>query len=133
MQFPITALVAPFRKLCLRFGFARRVSRDNTRLTFHWVHLQDPLIEIDNNLVENAIRPTALGKKNCLFFGDANAGERGAVIYSIIESFRRHGVEPYSYLRDVLTRLPSMTNRQIKDIVPKAWAAAEKAATRKAV
>jgi transposase len=97
------------------------------------VYLQDPLIEIDNNLVENAIRPTALGKKNWLFFGDAHAGERGAVIYSIIESCRRHGVEPYSYLRDVLTRLPSMTNRQIKDIVPKAWAAAQKAAaTRKA-
>src|SRR5208283_1130204 len=72
-------------------------------------------------------------RKNWLFFGDANAGERGAVLYSIIESCRRHGVEPYSYLRDVLTRLPSMTNRQIKDIVPKAWAAAQKAAaTRKA-
>jgi hypothetical protein len=64
-------------------------------------------------------------KKNWLFFGAANAGERGAVIYSIIESCRRHGVEPYSYLRDVLTRLPSMTNRQIKDNVPKAWAAAK--------
>jgi len=97
------------------------------------VYLQDPLIEIDNNLVENAIRPTALGKKNWLFFGDANAGERSAVIYSIIESCRRHGVEPYIYLRDVLTRLPSMTNRQIKDVVPKAWAAAQKtAAARKA-
>lgn len=97
------------------------------------VYLQDPLIEIDNNLVENAIRPTALGKKNWLFFGDAKAGERSAVIYSIIESCRRHGVEPYIYLRDVLTRLPSMTNRQIKDIVPKAWAAAQKtAAARKA-
>ena len=93
------------------------------------VYLQDPLIEIDNNLVENAIRPTALGKKNWLFYGNANAGERGAVLYSIIESCRRHGVEPYSYLRDVLTRLPSMTNRQIKDIVPKAWAAAQKDTT----
>jgi transposase len=41
---------------------------------------------------------------------------------SIVESCRRHGVEPYSYLRDVLTRLPSMTNCQIKDITPKAWA-----------
>ena len=94
------------------------------------VYLQDPLIEIDNNLVENAIRPTALGKKNWLFFGDANAGERSAVIYSIIESCRRHGVEPYSYLCDVLTRLPTMTNRQIKDIVPKAWAAAKKTSAR---
>jgi hypothetical protein len=90
------------------------------------VYLKEPEIEIDNNLVENAIRPTALGKKNWLFFGDADAGERSAIIYSIIESCRRHGIEPYTYLRDVLTRLPTMTNRQIKDIVPKAWAAAIK-------
>ena len=88
------------------------------------VYLREPKIEIDNNLVENAIRPTALGKKNWLFFGAADAGERSAIIYSIIESCRRHGIEPYTYLQDVLTRLPSMTNRQIKDIVPKAWAAA---------
>ena len=88
------------------------------------VYLKEPKIEIDNNLVENAIRPTALGKKNRLFFGDANAGQRSAIIYSIIESCRRSGIEPHTYLHDVLTRLPSMANRQIKDIVPKAWAAA---------
>ena len=88
------------------------------------VYLKEPGIEIDTNLVENAIRSTALGKKNWLFVGDANTGERSAIIYSIIQSCRRHGVEPYSYLHDVLTRLPSMTNRQIKDIVPKVWAAA---------
>ena len=90
------------------------------------VYLKEPSIEIDNNLVENAIRPTALGKKNWLFFGDADAGERSAILYSIIESCRRHDIEPYTYLHDVLTRLPSMTNRQIKDIVPKAWAAARR-------
>ncbi len=45
---------------------------------------------------------------------------------AIIESCRRHGIEPYTYLHDVLRRLPSMINRQIKDIVPKAWAAARK-------
>ena len=90
------------------------------------VYLKEPKIEIDNNLVENAIRPTALGKKNWLFFGDADAGERSAILYSIIESCRRHGIEPYTYLHDVLTRLPSMTNRQIKDVVPKAWKATRK-------
>lgn len=74
------------------------------------VYLQDGTIEIDNNLVENAIRPTALGKKNWLFFGDAQAGQRSAVLYTIIESCRRRGVEAYAYLRDVLTRLPTMTN-----------------------
>jgi transposase len=49
-----------------------------------------------------------------------------AIIYSIIESCRRHDIEPHTYLRDVLSRLPTMTNRQIKDIVPKAWAAANR-------
>jgi len=88
------------------------------------LYLKEPEVEIDNNLVENAIRPTALGKKNWLFFGDADAGQRSAIIYSIIESCRRHGIEPYTYIRDVLTRLPTMTNHQIKDIVPKAWVAA---------
>ncbi len=60
-------------------------------------------------LVENAIRPTALGKKNWLFIGAAHAGERRAVIDTIIESCRRHGIDPYAYLRDALSRLPSMT------------------------
>jgi transposase len=96
------------------------------------VYLQDAQIEIDNNLVENAIRPTALGKKNWLFFGDAHAGERSAVIYSIIESCRRNGVEPYTYLCDVLSRLPSMTNWQIKEITPKVWAQSRKSSTQKA-
>ena len=96
------------------------------------VYLQDAQIEIDNNLVENAIRPTALGKKNWLFFGDAAAGERSAIIYSIIESCRRSGVEAYTYLCDILSRLPSMTNWQIKDITPKAWAKAHNQPTHKA-
>jgi transposase len=88
------------------------------------VYLGDGRVEIDNNLVENAIRPTALGKKNWLFIGDADAGDRGAIIYTIIESCRRRGIDPYAYLRDVLTRLPRMTNHQIPEITPEAWAKA---------
>ena len=84
--------------------------------------LDDGRLEIDNNLVENAIRPTAIGKKNWLFFGEAEAGERSAILYTIIESCRRRDIDPFAYLRDVFTRLPSMTNWQIKDITPKAWA-----------
>jgi hypothetical protein len=86
------------------------------------VYLHDGTIEIDHNLVENAIRPTAVGKKNWLFMGEAAAGQRSAVLYTIIENCRRRGVEPYTYLREVLTRLPNMTNWQIKDVTPKAWA-----------
>ena len=85
------------------------------------VFLGDGRVEIDNNLVENAIRPTALGKKNWLFVGEAGAGQRGAILYSVIESCRRRKIDPYAYLRDVLTRLPSMTTRQIDQIVPANW------------
>jgi transposase len=85
-------------------------------------YLEDGRLEIDTNLVENAIRPTAIGKKNWLFVGEANAGERSAIIYTIVESCRRRGIDPYAYLRDVLTRLPMATNWQIKDLTPEAWA-----------
>ena len=86
------------------------------------VYLRDGCIEIDNNLVENAIRPTAVGKKNWLFVGEAGAGQRGAIIYTIIESCRRRNIDPYTYLRDLLTGLPHLTNHQISEITPAAWA-----------
>jgi transposase len=85
------------------------------------VFLEDGRLEIDNNLVENAIRPTAVGKKNWLFVGEADAGERGAIIYTVIEACRRRGINPFEYLRDVFARLPSMTNWQVKEITPEAW------------
>jgi transposase len=89
------------------------------------VFLKDGRIEIDNNLVENAIRPTAIGKKNWLFIGDAQAGQRSAIIYTVIENCRRRNLDPFAYLRDVLTRLPNMTNWQIPEVTPKAWAKAQ--------
>jgi transposase len=89
------------------------------------VYLADGRVEIDNNLVENAIRPTALGKKNWLFVGEAGAGDRGAILYTIIECCRRRGFDPYTYLREVLTRLPRMTNHQIPEVTPAAWAKAQ--------
>jgi transposase len=78
-------------------------------------------VEIDNNLVENAIRPTAIGKKNWLFFGSEEAGQRSAVIYTLIENCRRHGVEPYTYLKDVLERLPRTTNLKVGQLTPLNW------------
>jgi transposase len=91
--------------------------------------LDDGRLEIDNNLIENAIRPTAIGKKNWRFIGEAEAGQRGAILYTIIESCRSRGIDPHAYLRDVLTRLPHLTNWQIKDITPEAWAQAHRRPT----
>ena len=85
------------------------------------VYLDNGKVEIDNNLVENAIRPTTLGKKNWLFIGEANAGERSAIIYTVIESCRRRGIDPYAYLKDVLARLPHTTNHRVVDLTPAEW------------
>jgi transposase len=89
-------------------------------------------VEIDNNLVENAIRPTAVGKKNWLFFGSEEAGQRSAVIYTLIENCRLHGVEPYTYLKDVLQRLPHTTNREVGQLTPLKWKQARQSALKQA-
>jgi hypothetical protein len=85
---------------------------------------EDGTLEIDNNLIENAIRPSALGKKNFLFIGHPDAGERSAVIYTLLGSCRRHGINPFDYLRDLFARLPASKITQIKEFTPAAWAKA---------
>jgi transposase len=85
----------------------------------------DGLLEIDNNLIENAIRPSALGKRNWLFIGHPEAGERSAVIYTLLGSCRRHGINAFDYLKDLFTRLPSAKITEIKQFTPRAWARAE--------
>lgn len=92
------------------------------------VYPGDGRLEIDNNLVENAIRPTALDRKNWLFVGAEDAGWRSAIICSLIQSCRAHGVEPLAYFKDVLTRLPAMTNHEMPTLTPRAWTESRRAA-----
>jgi hypothetical protein len=72
------------------------------------------------------IRPTAIGKKNWLFIGAAEAGQRAAILYTIVQSCRRHGLDPMAYLRDVLTRLPALNTGQIPEVTPEAWGKARR-------
>lgn len=88
--------------------------------------LTDGRLEIDNNLIENAIRPTAIGKKNWLFIGAPEAGERSAIIYTLLGCCRRQGINPYEYFRDLITRLPAAKITEIKQFVPSAWLKAQK-------
>jgi transposase len=84
--------------------------------------LNTGIAELDNNLIENAIRPSAIGKKNWLFIGSPGAGGRSAIIYSIVVTCQRYGVDPHAYLRDVLSRLPSMSNQDdISALMPQSW------------
>jgi hypothetical protein len=89
-------------------------------------------IEIDNNLTENGIRPTAVGKKNppsprlrrtgWLFVGSETTGQRAAIIYTMVECAKRHGHNPEAWLTDVLERLPGMTNQDdLSVLLPAHW------------
>ena len=70
----------------------------------------------------NAIRSSAIGKKNWLFIGHPDAGQRSAILYSIVISCQRRGVDPLAYLRDVLRRLPTMTTKDdLSVLLPVNW------------
>jgi len=84
-------------------------------------YLRDGRFEIDNNLVENDVRPSAVGRRRWLFIGHPQAGWRSAVIYTIIQSCRRRGINPQEYLTDVLQRLPAMKNTEVKQLLPSCW------------
>lgn len=84
-------------------------------------YLRDGQFEIDNNLVENDVRPSAVGRRRWLFIGHPDAGWRSAVIYTIIQSCRRRDINPQEYLTDVLKRLPSMTAQGARQLVPSRW------------
>ena len=92
-----------------------------TRLS---VFLSDGAVEIDNNSIERNMRGVAVGRRNWLFCGSEEGGRRAAVIYSLIESCKAAGVEPFTYLTDLLTRLPSAKISEIASFTPRAWAAA---------
>ena len=96
------------------------------------VFLRDGRVQIDNNLVENAIRPSAIGKKNWLFMGDAQSGARAATFYTLIGNCHRQGIDATSYLSDLFKRLPTETNQTVHRLTPKAWAA-DQAAMRHAL
>ena len=84
-------------------------------------YLRDGRYEIDNNLIENSIRPTAVGRRRWLFIGHPEAGWRSAVIYSILVSLRRRGINPLEYLTDVFARLPRAKTSDIHDLLPANW------------
>lgn len=83
--------------------------------------LQDGAVPIDNNHVENLIRPITLGRNNWLFAGSERAGKRAAAIQSLIQSARLNGLDPYAYLKDVLERLPTHKASAVEELLPHKW------------
>lgn len=84
-------------------------------------YLDDGTVPIDNNRVENLVRPWGLGRKNWLFAGSLRSGQRAANIMSLIQTAKLNGHDPYAYLKDVLTRLPTQKASAIEELLPHNW------------
>ena len=84
-------------------------------------HLEDGAVPIDNNFIERQIKPWAMGRKAWLFCGSELAGQRAAIVMSLVQSAKLNGHEPWAYLRDVLERLPSHPNSRIDELLPHRW------------
>ena len=101
-----------------RSAMGRAIDYTLTMWPMLTVYLEDGRVEIDNNPVENAIRPIAIGKKNWLFAGSEAAGQRAAAIQSLLETARLNGIEPMAWLIDTLEKLPSWPNSRIDELLP---------------
>jgi len=89
----------------------------------HWekliVYIEDGRLRPDNNAAENAIRPFVVGRKNWLFAGHPNGAEAGATFYSLVETAKANGLEPYNYLRYIFEKLPlAQTDEDYKNLLP---------------
>ena len=91
----------------------------------HWAtltaYLQDGRLPVDNNHIENLMRPWAMGRKAWLFCGSELAGQRAAVVMSLVQSAKLNGHDPWAYLKAVLTRLPTHRNSRIDELLPHCW------------
>jgi len=102
-------------------GTANAIDYTLKRWTALVRYLDDGRYPIDNNPIENAIRPIALGRKNWLFAGSETAGQRAAAIMSLLATAKANGRDPHAWLTDVLTRLPTTKDRDIESLLPHRW------------
>jgi transposase len=85
------------------------------------LYTTDGKLNIDNNPVENSIRPVAIGRKNYLFAGSHDAAKRSAMLYSLMGTCKLHGINPFIWLRDVLQRINNHPINKIAELLPQNW------------
>jgi len=97
----VLLLLQKRRQILPRSNFGKAIAYALERWEELEMYAYEGRVEIDNNPCERAIRPTAVGKKNWLFIGEANAGNRSAIVYTLIECCRRRGIDPFAYLKGI--------------------------------
>jgi transposase len=114
-------VVLPKSAMGLALGYALRQWKALT------AYVGDGDLDIDNNAAERALRCVALGRKNWLFAGSDHGGERAAVLFSLVATCKRHGMDPYAYLRDVIGRVAAHPAKDVAALMPDRWLAAKMA------
>ncbi len=116
-----TWLVAKRQALVKADATAKAIDYSLSNWTALIHFLDDGNVPIDNNAAENSMRPLAIGRKNWLFVGSQQAGERAGNVLSLIESAKLNGHDPWAYLKDVFERLPTLKNRELAQLLPHNW------------
>jgi transposase len=94
-------------------------------------YTRDGELSIDNNVSERSVRAQAIGRKNYLFVGSDRGGRTAATLYSLVGSCKRHGVDPFAYLNNILERLPTHPADRMGELLPDAWIGANPDARRR--
>jgi hypothetical protein len=89
--------------------------------------LEAGFLEIDNGASERALKPVAIGRKNWLFAGNDDGGETAAVLMSLCTTCKELGIDPFAYLRDVLSRVSTHPHSRIDELLPDRWKSSEAA------
>ncbi len=84
-------------------------------------YVEDPILEIDNNLSERTLRMVAIGRKNWMFAGSETGVQRAAIIYSLVAGCKLNGIDPFAYFRDVLEKVATCPASKIDNLLPSNW------------
>jgi transposase len=118
-------MTAEYPKVLPRSPIGQAIAYSLPRWEKLSLYTTNAMLQIDNNPVENAIRPVAIGRKNYLFAGSHEAAQRAAMVYSLFASCRLHQINPYDWLKDVLQRMHLYTTSNIAELLPQNWKKSE--------
>lgn len=116
-----TWCIEEYKKVTPESAIGKAISYYIGRYKFLVRYLENGRTEIDNNLVENSIRPVAIGRKNYMFAGSHDGADWAALYYTFTASCKSLGINPFQYFRDVITRLPNTPEDQLNELLPHNW------------
>ena len=105
-------------KVLLQSAIGKAIAYSAQRWDKLMIYANDGQLNIDNNPVEISIRPVAIGRKNYLFCGSQKAAQLSAMLYSLVSSCKLHGINPFNWLTDVITRIQNYSIKSIGDLLP---------------